>query len=88
MSRPMPQCERCNLRSYQTIENECADLHARCNKIEREHHTLVKALTTISEGIEIVNCQPRMDGTFEQHPKLISGNRMKEIAQEALEEAK
>ena len=57
----------------------------RMEKLEIENKRLRDALTTISQGIEIVTCQPRMNGTFEQHPRLVSWNRLQEIAMEALE---
>lgn len=88
MARPMPQCERCNLRSYQTIENEYAELCAKYSELEKLHFILLRAMITIAEGYEIVNGAPFMNGTFERHPKLIGGARMKEIANEALEALK
>ena len=60
--------------------------HLTRREIEREHSIMLAALTTIARGAEFVNGQPRMNGTFEQHPKLVSWKRMTEIAQEALEE--
>ena len=60
----------------------------RMEKLEIENKILRIALMKISNGYEFVTGQPRMNGTFEQIPKLISGIRMKEIAQEALEETK
>ena len=60
----------------------------RMEKLEIENKILRIALMKISNGYEIVNGAPFMNGAFEQIPKLISGHRMKEIAQEALEETK
>ena len=60
----------------------------RREKLEIENKILRIALMKISNGYEFVTGAPFMNGTFEQIPKLISGIRMKEIAQEALEEAK
>lgn len=60
----------------------------RMEKLEIENKCLRIALAKIANGYEIVTGAPFMNGTFEQHPKLISGLRMKEIAQEALEETK
>ena len=58
----------------------------RTEKLEIENKRLRAALTKIANGHEIVNGAPFMNGTFEQHPKLVSWKRMTEIAQEALEE--
>lgn len=44
------------------------------------------AMHTIAEGREIITGTPRMDGTFEQHPRLINRARMMEIAREVLED--
>ena len=60
----------------------------RLKELEREHSIMFHALTTIARGAEFVNGQPRMNGTFEQHPKLLSWKRMTEIAQDALEALK
>ena len=60
----------------------------RMEKLEIGNKILRIALMKISNGYEFVTGQPRMNGTFEQIHKLISGIRMKEIAQEALEETK
>ena len=43
-----------------------------------------KALDVIQSGFEYINGDPKMDGTFEQHPHLINRQRMMEIAREAL----
>ena len=60
----------------------------RLKELEREHSIMFHALTTIARGVEIVNGHPHMDGTFEQHQKLLSLKRLTEIAQEALEALK
>ena len=43
------------------------------------------ALETIARGVEYRNAAPKMDGTFDKHPCLMSRNRMKELAHEAVE---
>jgi hypothetical protein len=34
--RPMTQCERCAIRSYQQVENDCADAERRLAKADAE----------------------------------------------------
>ena len=45
-----------------------------------------KAMCIIANGYEIRTGAPKMDGAFEQHPRLINRNRMMEIAREVLGE--
>ena len=34
MTRPMTQCERCAIRSYQKLENDCADAERRLIELQ------------------------------------------------------
>ena len=63
MGRPMTQCERCAIRSYQTIEDEYAELNYNFRQIEDKYQLLLSALRIISTGIEYADGEPFIDGS-------------------------
>lgn len=88
MGRPMPQCERCVIRSYQTIEDEYAELNYNFRQIEDRYQLLLSALHIISTGIEYADGEPFIDGSTQKRQRLLNGRRMQEIAKDTLEAIK
>ena len=70
--------------TFRSVAEEIDTLRTTVSKLEGEVEALRKAVLTIAEGREMRSGDPKMDGTFEQHPHLINRNRMMEIALAAL----
>jgi hypothetical protein len=47
VTRPMPQCERCAIRSYQKLENDCADAERRVAEAEKQMDMLKAAAAPV-----------------------------------------
>jgi hypothetical protein len=55
-----------------------------CDELRASLERLKTALDIIQSGFEFRSGDPKMDGTFESHPHLLSRGRMIWIAREAL----